>query len=169
MTRRTPQALLLFLCLSTIGCDQVSKNTATAFLSTREAVPIVKGVFELCYTENRGVAFGPLHDFEPTALPWVLGFGALAATAAILVYWWQRRRASLLEQASYAAIIGGSVGNGIDRLGDGSVVDFLHVSGWPIFNVADVAIAAGAVLLILAKRQAPAAPVSDPPAGFDSR
>ena len=122
MTRRqhllNRQVLLLFLCLSTIGCDQVSKNTATAFLSTREAVPIVKGVFELCYIENRGVAFGLLHDFEHTALPWVLGFGALAATAAILVYWWQRRRASLLEQASYAAIIGGSVGNGIDRLGD---------------------------------------------------
>lgn len=166
MARRTPQVLLLFLCLSTIGCDQVSKNTATALLSTRAAVPIVKGVFELRYTENRGIAFGLLHDFEHTALPWVLGFGALAATAAILVHWWHRRQASLLEQASYAAIIGGSVGNGLDRLMDGSVVDFLHVSGWPIFNVADVAIAVGAGLLMLAKHRAPAAPVSERPPGF---
>jgi signal peptidase II len=165
MPRRTPQLLLLVLCLSTIGCDQVSKNTATALLSTRAAVPIVEGVFELRYTENRGIAFGLLHDFEHTALPWVLGFGALAATAAILVHWWRRRSASLLEQASYAAIIGGSVGNGLDRLNDGTVVDFLHVSGWPVFNVADVAIAAGAVLLILAKRAGPAVTVSDPPAG----
>ena len=148
--RRWPQLLLLLLFLSTIGCDRVSKSTASELLPTRGALSVVEGVFELRYTENRGVAFGFLHDIDHGALPWVLGLGALAGTLVVVTHWWRRRRSSLVEQASYAAIAAGGAANGLDRLGDGSVVDFMHVTGWPIFNVADVALVAGGVLLLVA-------------------
>jgi len=148
--RRTPQLLLLVVCLSTIGCDRVSKSTASDLLPARGALSVVEGVFELRYTENRGIAFGFFHDLDHAAVPWVLGLGALAGVLAMLTHWWRRRRASLVEQASYAAIAAGGAANALDRLGDGSVVDFMHVTGWPIFNVADIAVVAGGVLFLVA-------------------
>ena len=161
LRRTLPQVLLVLICLSTIGCDHVSKDAASSFLGlpanthgvpakSRGALPLIQGVFELRYTENRGVAFGWLNDIDHAALPWLLGLGALAGTAAVATHWWRRRRASFVEQASYATISAGGAANALDRLQDGSVVDFLHVTGWPIFNVADVAIVVGAILFALA-------------------
>jgi len=162
---RTPQVLLLLLCLSTIGCDRVSKSTASDLLATSGAVSVVEGVFELRYTENRGVAFGFLHDLDHVAVTWALGLGALAGALAIATHWWRQRRSSLVEQASYAAIAAGGAANGLDRLGDGSVVDFMHVTGWPIFNVADIAVVAGAVLFVVAHvgRRTPEPGAQSPP------
>lgn len=153
--RTLPRVLLLLLCLSTFGCDQASKHTASALLEPSSSapsstLPLIEGVIELRYAENRGIAFGLLHDLDHAALPWFLGFCALAGTAAVVTHWWRRRHSSLVEQASYAAITAGGAANGVDRLRDGSVVDFIHVTGWPIFNVADVALVAGAVLFVLA-------------------
>ena len=165
--RRRTQVLLLLLCLSTIGCDRVSKSTATDLLPTRGALSVVEGVFELRYIENRGIAFGLLHDIDHGALPWVLGLGALAGTLVVVTHWWRRRRANLVEQASYAAIAAGGAANGLDRLGDGSVVDFMHVTGWPIFNVADIAVVIGGALFLVAhlglRAPEPEAPHDIPP------
>lgn len=166
--RLWPQVLLLLLCLSTIGCDRVSKSTASELLPTTGAVSVVDGVFELRYTENRGIAFGFLHDLDHAAVPWVLGLGALVGTLVVVTHWWRRRRASFVEQASYAAIAAGGAANGLDRLGDGSVVDFMHVTGWPIFNVADIAVVIGGVLFVVVHlwERAPVPEAQAPP---DSR
>src|SRR5688572_25295732 len=154
-----PRILLVVFCLTTFGCDQVSKQTASELLApaphpspapSSSVLPVIEGVLELRYAENRGIAFGLLHDLDHAALPWILGFVALGSVAAVALLWWRRRRSSLVEQTSYAAFAAGGAANGVDRLRDGSVIDFIHVSGWPIFNVADIAIAVGGVLFVLA-------------------
>ena len=100
--------------------------------------------------------------------PWVRRFrdhhthlmyapGHEVLTAIALIAWARRRRARLAEQIGYAVLLGGALGNLVDRLARGYVVDFLHLHHWPVFNVADVAVVAGAVFLaIVSGRAAPA-------------
>ena len=72
---------------------------------------------------------------------------ACSATLLVAAWWWRRRKAGLLERIGYAAIFAGAVGNAVDRAAHGYVVDFIHIAYWPIFNVADIAIVAGALAL----------------------
>lgn len=152
MKRVLPRALLLLLSLFTFGCDHLSKGAASSLLSKGQVFQVVDGLFELRYTENRGVAFSLLDNVDHALVPVLLGLAALGVTVAVAVHWWRRRQAGLVEQSSYAIIVGGGAANAVDRLVDGSVVDFLHLSGWPIFNLADVALVMGALLLVLAHR-----------------
>ncbi len=104
--------------------------------------------FNLVLVWNRGVSFGMFGD--GSAGPWLLVLLAVGIVAALL--WWLRKAEGLLSVASLGLIIGGAVGNVIDRLVHGAVVDFLdfHAAGWhwPAFNVADSAITVGVVLLL---------------------
>ena len=109
---------------------------------------LIAGVLDLQYRENRDTAFGLLRDFtSPAKGPLVLVM-ALLAIAAVAVAWWKRRRvAGLLEHAAFVLVVGGAIGNVIDRFERGYVVDFIHVDHWPVFNVADVAICVGGALV----------------------
>ncbi|MBU8542012.1 signal peptidase II, partial [Falsiroseomonas tokyonensis] len=99
---------------------------------------------------NTGVTFGMFADSAAGAA-WVLVLVTLAITAFLLRWLW--RSASRLEALALGLVIGGALGNAIDRLRIGAVVDFLdaHYAGWhwPTFNMADVAIVCGVALLIL--------------------
>ncbi len=156
MVRRGSSFLLLVFCLLTVGCDHLSKNVATALLVDRPPVPVIPGLFELRYMENRDLAFSFLQSFDHEYKALALSVVALTALVLVLVVWWRRRHASLVEQTGFALIVGGAIGNCLDRLGNGYVVDFLHVRWWPIFNVADVAVVVGVGLLLLTSRGAPA-------------
>ncbi len=142
--------LLIAACL--VGCDQATKVAAKATLESRGAMALVPGVLDLRYAENRGAAFSTLaastHAFVGPAL---LAFSALA-TVFVTVWWWRRREAHLLERAGYALVFAGAVGNAVDRAAHGYVVDFIHLAYWPVFNVADMAIVAGALALAVATR-----------------
>lgn len=100
---------------------------------------------------NTGVTFGMFADSAAGAA-WVLVLVTLAITAFLLRWLW--RTASRLEALALGLVIGGALGNAVDRLRIGAVVDFLdaHYAGWhwPTFNMADVAIVCGVALLILA-------------------
>jgi len=102
----------------------------------------VIGWVGLAVVQNRGSAFGLVHS------RWLLvGLGA-AASAAILAYAFRhilRRRPSLAPPL--ALIVGGSLGNMLDRLRTGAVTDFVDVRVWPVFNVADIAVTVGAAWL----------------------
>jgi signal peptidase II len=99
---------------------------------------------------NHGVTFGLLTSHGRDA-PYLLGAVALAVVAALAV--WLRRATNLLTALSIGAIAGGAVGNVIDRLRYGAVVDFIHAHAlghsWYVFNVADAAIVCGVVLLMV--------------------
>lgn len=106
--------------------------------------------FSFTYVENRGVTFGLLTQSGPGGA-WILAAVALAVVAALAV--WLRRAETVGAALALGAIGGGAIGNVIDRLRFGFVVDFLHAYAfgwsWYVFNVADAAIVCGVGVLVL--------------------
>lgn len=138
------------LALTLVGCDHATKHWAETSLKGARHVELVPGALDLRYAANDDVAFGLLR-FVPgdVRLPVILTLGVLLI-AAVGLHWWRRRvdgAMGRLEPLAYTLILAGALGNVADRVVRGYVVDFIHLHHWPIFNVADVAIVAGAVLL----------------------
>ena len=132
--------MLLFL-LVTLGSLLLSlsaKFLADSFLDSR--LPLLGSFAGLQYSLNPGVAFGVrLGGWEPVIIPIAL---ILVATVAI------RSAKTSLSRIGYGMIVGGALGNVIDRIRDGAVTDFFQVGGFPIFNVADSFITVGVMLLL---------------------
>lgn len=131
--------------------DQLSKIAANASLTLHEPVAVTP-YFNLTLVYNPGAAFSILGDAGGWQR-WAL-LGVTAAICAFLYVWLKRLESGETgAAAAITAIIGGAIGNAIDRLAYGHVVDFidLHYGGyhWPAFNVADAAIIVGAAGLIL--------------------
>jgi signal peptidase II len=127
--------------------DQLSK---AALLTMLDDPVVVTPFLNLVVVWNRGVSFG-MFDSTGAYGPWLLSGLALAVVAALL--WWLRRVEQPFVAVALGLVIGGALGNVIDRVRFGAVFDFLdvHVAGyhWPAFNVADSAICIGAVLLLV--------------------
>ena len=162
MARRAMSFFFVLLCLGMIGCDHATKHAARTLLPRHGAVAIVSGVFDLRYAENRDTAFSLLQHTSFEAKEMVLAAAALLGLALVSGLWWRRRSARPVEQLGYALVVSGAVGNVLDRLLLGYVVDFLHVHRWPIFNVADVAIVGGLGLLAVANLRPSARPAATP-------
>jgi signal peptidase II len=147
MARRALGWFLMLFTLALVGCDHATKIVAQTALERRGPLSIVPGLLDLRYAENHDTAFSllrSLHFPGKTALLFVLSAIILGF---VLVTWWRRRRSSATEQVGYALIVAGAVGNALDRALRGFVVDFIEIHRWPVFNVADVAIVAGVMLL----------------------
>lgn len=156
--------MLHWLWLSTLVLilDQASKWLASAHLAFQQPLPVVPGFFNLTLAHNRGAAFSLFHDASGWQR-WLFVTLALTISAILMVWLARLRHGQHWLAASLALIIGGAVGNLIDRLRLGYVIDFLDVYvgryHWPTFNVADSAISVGAaILLILTFRGTPAGP-----------
>lgn len=141
------------IALSITLVDQVSKFYIQATLRLGEVVPVIPSFFNLTYVLNPGAAFGFLSG-APAAIRHPL-FTAISIFAVLFIVYYRarHRQMRLLPSVALACILGGAVGNLIDRLRVGMVVDFLdfHYGGnhWPAFNVADSAITIGVALMIL--------------------
>ena len=135
-----------------IALDQITKSAVMARFSLHETLTVIPGLFNLVYIMNPGAAFGFLADASPT-FRYVFFIGVTIAAAGLIVYYLVKSnpRNGLLA-GSLTLIFGGAVGNLIDRIRFGAVVDFLDVylgaAHWPAFNVADSAITVGAILMI---------------------
>lgn len=130
--------------------DQISKWWIVSIVQLPEKGAIeVSGIFDLTFVRNFGVSFGMLQAGSPLA-KW--GLMALSGAIATVFLLWMRSAERQLTVAALAMVIGGALGNMIDRLRFGYVVDFLDFSGlyfpW-VFNVADAGISVGAALLVL--------------------
>ena len=131
--------------------DQLSKAAVLAFFAGRGFGDreTVTSFFNLSLTYNRGISFGLFNGAAGNALVFSL---AAAAIVAVLIYWLSRASSPFLAVA-IGLIIGGAVGNVIDRLRLGAVVDFLdfHIGSvhWPAFNLADSAICIGVAAMLL--------------------
>ena len=139
---------LLLIALLVLVLDQGSKLFVRLVMA--EDLPIeVTGFFNLVLVYNQGVSFSLLW-FDGPAGPYLLALLALAIVGALL--WWVRRDPRPFNAVTAGLIVGGAVGNVIDRLYLGAVVDFLdfHAFGWhwPAFNVADSGIVVGALALV---------------------
>lgn len=146
-------ALLVFFF---VALDQATKLLTAYSMQLHESITIIPGWFNLTYVRNPGAAWSMLAGF-----PWLLlGFGI---TAGILILLFFRRWSEKCPERyiALALIESGIIGNSIDRLWHGSVIDFFHVHyyevyHYPIFNVADCAICAGVGIFIISNLFRPA-------------
>ncbi len=130
-----------------ILADQLSKYFFLHYLAPQQSIPVFKNIFHLTLVFNRGVAFGLFKNQVLFYL--ILPFLAIAWLAFILFFPNNRSTFSRLYYFSLTLILGGAVGNLVDRLRFGFVVDFLDFRVWPVFNLADSAITVGISLIIL--------------------
>jgi signal peptidase II len=145
-------ALALCSLLFLVGCDHGTKLLAKSTLEPgARRLALIPGVLDLRYTENHDTAFSLLRRLKFSLPPAALGAVSATVLFSLLALWWARRHAPRSEQAAYALIAGGALGNILDRLVRGYVVDFIHLRHWPVFNVADIAIVAGAAWLFLSR------------------
>jgi signal peptidase II len=158
---------IVLLTLSLFGCDHATKAAAEASLAHGRTVDLVSGVLELRFAANEDTAFGLLHTFGVARTPSLLVAASAAALVGVVAMWLaSRKRATRAQHVGFALVLAGALGNVVDRAMHGHVVDFIHLTRWPIFNVADIAVVAGAVLLgicALEKRSESREPESGPP------
>ena len=146
--------LRLFLITSiTILLDQVTKYLVMKKMVLGQSIPILDGFFNLTYVMNPGAAFGILASAsENFRVPFFLGVSCLAIVA-VLVFYFKGARDNLILQIGLSLVLGGAIGNLIDRVRFHEVVDFIEVYykrfHWPAFNIADSAISIGVCFLIL--------------------
>ena len=127
-----------------IFIDQISKYLTTSYLKPIGSITILKNVFNLTYVENRGAAFGMLQNQR-----WLFIVLTIIIAIAVACYLILNRNESLILRISLSMILGGAIGNLIDRIRLGYVVDMLYFSliDFPVFNVADSFIVIGTILL----------------------
>ncbi len=135
-----------FFVLVMVGIDQYTKSLAEAALRLGESVEIIPGFFDLRYVQNRGAGFSILQG--QTVFFYVISVIALIAFAVMLY-----KSKTTLSKISLLLMIGGTIGNFIDRILHVYVVDFLdfYIFGYdfPVFNVADAFLTVGVFLLII--------------------
>lgn len=164
--RRRPGHLEAGLTAAVILLDQLTKALVRREIPLHDSVPVVPGVLNLVHVRNTGAAFGFLNDVH---FPGKAAAVAVVATGALIGIALHAARVSShqrLARAGLALIIGGAVGNLIDRLAFGSVVDFVDVvfGTWHFwaFNVADSAITVGVAAMLAdmmgLNRHAPSTP-----------
>jgi signal peptidase II len=131
--------------------DQLTKLYVDATFQLHETVPVVRGFFHLTYVRNKGAAFGILAD-NAVRIPFFITV-SIVALLGILWYIKRIREDQKLALFSLSLIFSGALGNLIDRIRLGEVIDFLDVfwqrHHWPAFNVADSAITVGVTLLFI--------------------
>jgi signal peptidase II len=140
---RTAWARAALVLVAVVAVDQATKALARGAVARGEQDPILPGL-KLVNVRNEGVAFGI--DAGGTTLVLVLVAFALVA----LVAYFARHSAKPLMWLPVGLLVGGALGNLVDRVREGAVTDFLKIPLWPAFNLADVAIVAGVLALLLA-------------------
>jgi signal peptidase II len=145
--------ILAFLTLLVFALDQLTKRAILLSFHLGETKPILSGFFNLTYVRNTGAAFGILHDANPTfRIPFFI-LVPIAALGAIALVFRKLPKNDWKLSSALSMVIGGAIGNLVDRLQLGYVVDFLDFHWnygyhFPAFNVADSAICVGVAILI---------------------
>lgn len=128
-------------------------------IDQHEAIPVIPNFFQLVHVRNTGAAFGIGANAASSLVPLLLNVGAIAVFCVVVVYALRSAVTDRLLQIGLHLILGGAIGNLLDRFRFGYVVDFLDVYigrlHWPAFNVADSAICIGIALLFLDMRKKP--------------
>lgn len=138
--------LFLIVAILGVALDRVSKYWVMTHLALGQQVTVVPGILSFWSTRNTGAAFGILQQAQPF-------FVAIATliSLALLYAGWRWRHASPLLHIALGLLLAGAVGNFIDRVLWGEVVDFIAVQfvRFPVFNIADTCVTIGALLLFL--------------------
>lgn len=135
------------IALVSVGLDHLTKLWVVTNFELHDTWPLINNVFHFTYVRNYGAAFSLFSD-NGQWLRWL----SLAVSLGLMALAWFGPSMDRWEQAGYGFILGGAVGNGIDRFVAGYVVDFLdfRLIRFPVFNLADVFINVGIVCLLIA-------------------
>jgi signal peptidase II len=136
--------MIFFIVLAILACDRLTKLIFVHSLSAGESVPVIKGFLNFTLVYNRGAAFGMLKNQIP--------FFILTSVIAVFFILFHMKKSAAMEKCALSLILAGALGNLIDRVFLGHVIDFIdiHVEPyfyWPVFNIADSAITIGACML----------------------
>ena len=133
---------------ATVIIDQITKLIATEVLGSGRQIVCIPAVLRWSYVENKGAAFGSLADAR-----WVFLIASSVLIIAIIVYMFRSKNISRLQNISLAFVLGGGIGNMIDRVAHGYVVDFVDfyfISIWKwVFNFADACVCVGGIVFAL--------------------
>ncbi|MEW6732564.1 MAG: signal peptidase II [Acidobacteriota bacterium] len=139
------------LALFIVVCDQVAKRWAYMRLRLGSDISVIDGFFKLSYTENPGIAFGLFSDSQHILKIWLLAAISIIAIGLVVYFAIKSPPDKRLLLIALMFVLGGVIGNLIDRIVYGVVIDFIEFyigeRHWPNFNIADTAICVGAVLL----------------------
>lgn len=141
---------LLWVSTIVIILDRLTKAIIVNTLTLHQSIEVIPGLLNITYIRNSGVAFGLFRDGGVFGLALL---SALSFVALIVVVYLYRRTGNKAEAFALSLVAGGAVGNLIDRVRSGEVVDFLDIyigsHHWPAFNIADSAITIGVIVTIL--------------------
>lgn len=154
MKKRLSIILTLLVFFAGCGCDISTKNWARKNLENKTSLVLIEKILELRYVENDSTAFSLLHNVDLKIKKPLLTILPILVLLFFLIYLYRIKDFSLLNLFTFAFISSGAMGNIFDRLRFGYVVDFIHLHykdtfNWPVFNVADMLVCAGAALLLI--------------------
>jgi signal peptidase II len=131
----------IIIVLLVLALDQLTKLIVNANLTLQGSIPLIKGVFSLTLIHNRGAAFGIFKNQ-------LYFFIFISVIAVALIYsMLKNNKSGKLYSLSLSLVLGGALGNLLDRVFLGYVIDFLDFHIWPVFNIADSAITCGTLIL----------------------
>lgn len=133
---------MFLLALLIIILDQIIKYYISSNMFVGQSIPIVPQIFHLTYILNPGAAFGILENQQ-----WLFILIAIALIVVVIYFYKRIKCLAKLFQVGIALLFGGAIGNMIDRIFIGKVVDYMDFRIWPVFNLADVAIVLGCVIV----------------------
>jgi signal peptidase II len=134
--------------LVVVAADQLSKRWAFAATTAGDKIDVFPGL-TIGQTRNDGIAFGFF-----SGRPWIV-FGLMLVALVVLVWFYVRHRGRPVLWLATGLLLGGAIGNALDRIALGYVRDFIDFSSFPSFNLADVSITVGVVVLVLTAEQHP--------------
>ncbi|MZP29013.1 signal peptidase II [Heliobacterium undosum] len=149
-SRRIGNSVFWMILLSTIAVDQLTKVIVQAKMAEHESIPLIPNIFHLTYVLNPGAAFGMLANKTVFFIA-----VTLVVVGGILYFYRRVPEDQIWMRLGLALQAGGAVGNLIDRIRTGLVIDFFDFRVWPVFNVADTAISIGVGLIMLSLLLAP--------------
>lgn len=153
MVKRNWKLFSLVIILATI-IDQVTKFLVLSKIDLHDSVPVIPGFFNIVHTTNRGMAFGFLNSSDPGPAFYFLTGASVFAILLILFWFFRLKEYEKPLITGLALILGGALGNLIDRLRIGEVIDFLDfrigsLPPWPAFNIADSCISVGTIWVVI--------------------
>ena len=137
-------AVIISIGFIIVFSDQLTKFLIKQNLQLNQSIPVIKNILHLTYITNTGSAFGLFKGFN-----WFFILFSLVVIIVIFYFINQIKNNEKMMRISVSLVLGGTIGNLIDRIAYGAVIDFIDFRIWPVFNIADSAVTIGIIILIV--------------------
>jgi len=144
---RDKKYLFVIIVPSIIIIDRILKNFFSSILSVGESIPVIKNMLHMTLVHNTGIAFGLFKDQGIVFI--IIPIIAVVLLIFNIFHYKNSKELNRTYIVGFSMILGGAIGNLIDRIQVGYVIDFIDFRIWPVFNVADSAITVGAVIVAI--------------------